>query len=280
MSYIGFSYGTLIGLRYAELFPTGADAIVLDGVVDPTQGLTGLLRGQTVGFEQVIGEAFAGCPDGGEGCPAGGAAATFDRLQVAVEQAPIPSSRGRDLGPAELTRGVVLAAYDEGFWPTLYEGLAAADDGDGSILAQLAATYDDLTAFTPYEAVSCLDSVNPVGSEAWAAFADELAAISPRFGAAIANEMLPCAFWPVPSKPVTGPVRAEGSRPILVVGTTGDAATPLEQAERVAATLADGHLLVYEGDAHTAYGRVACIDEAVHAYLLTGALPREGTRCP
>jgi len=91
--------------------------------------------------------------------------------------------------------------------------------------------------------------------------------------------MLPCAYWPVPSRPVTGPVRAEGSPPILVVGTTGDAATPLAQAERVAANLADGHLLVYDGDAHTAYGRVECIDDAVHAYLLDGTLPAEGTRC-
>jgi pimeloyl-ACP methyl ester carboxylesterase len=279
MSYVGFSYGTLIGLRYAELFPTGAQGIVLDGVVDPAQPLTELLRGQAVGFEEVIDEAFAQCPDGAEGCPDGGAAASYDRLAARVEEAPIPASGGGSLGPAELTRGVILAGYDEQYWPLLYEGLAAAEDGDGTILVELAEAYDELTAFTPYQAVSCLDSINPTGAEAWASFAAELDALSPRFGAAAANEMLPCAFWPVASRPVTGDVRAEGSPPILVIGTTGDAATPLAQAERVAATLADGHLLVYEGDAHTAYGRVDCIDDAVHHYLLDGALPPEGARC-
>lgn len=279
MSYVGFSYGTLIGLRYAELFPQGAEAVVLDGVVDPEHSLTDLLRGQAVAFEDVIAEAFAGCPDGGEGCPDGGAAAAFDRLAVAVEDHSIPSSRGEDLGPSELSRGTLYAGYDEAIWPELYEGLAAAESGDGSILASLAAAYDSLTAFTPYQAVSCLDSVNPMGSDGWAAFAAEMARLSPRFGAAIANEMLPCAFWPVVANPVTGPVAAEGSPPILVIGTTGDAATPLAQAERVAANLADGHLLVYDGEAHTAYGRTACIDDLVDAYLLNGALPPEGTVC-
>ena len=202
MSYVGFSYGTLIGLRYAELFPTGASGIVLDGVVDPEASLTDLLRGQAVGFEQVMDEAFSQCPDGGEGCPDGGAAASYDRLAVQVEQEPIPSSRGGPLGPAELTRGTILAGYDEGYWPTLYAGLVAAEEGDGSILVQLADTYDELTEFTAYQAVSCLDSVNPSGSDAWAAFASELEEISPRFGGAAANEMLPCAYWPVPSRPV------------------------------------------------------------------------------
>jgi pimeloyl-ACP methyl ester carboxylesterase len=279
MSYVGFSYGTLIGLRYAELFPTGAEGIVLDGVVDPAQPLTDLLRDQTTGFDTVIDEAFAQCPSGAEGCPDGGAAAAYDRLAAQVEQEPIPASGGGTLGPAELARGVILAGYDEEYWPFLYDGLAAAEDGDASILVQLSDAYDELTEFTPYQAVSCLDSINPTGADAWATFAAELDALSPRFGAVVANEMLPCAFWPVASRPVTGEVRAAGSPPILVVGTTGDAATPLEQAERVAATLDDGHLLVYEGDAHTAYGRDDCIDDAVHDYLLDGVLPPEGTRC-
>src|SRR5205807_5927898 len=37
LTYFGISYGTLLGLRYAELFPTHVRAIVVDGVVDPTQ---------------------------------------------------------------------------------------------------------------------------------------------------------------------------------------------------------------------------------------------------
>jgi pimeloyl-ACP methyl ester carboxylesterase len=127
--------------------------------------------------------------------------------------------------------------------------------------------------------VSCVDSEHPVGPEAWAAFAAELEAISPRFGPSIANEMLPCATWPAPVEPVNGPVAAEGAPPILVIGTTGDPATPVEQAQRVAAGLADGHLLVLDAEGHTAFFSSECIQDAVTRYLVDGALPAPGTVC-
>jgi hypothetical protein len=64
-----------------------------------------------------------------------------------------------------------------------------------------------------------------------------------------------------------------------VIGTTGDPATPVEQAERVAETLADGHLVVFDGEGHTVYPGDPCVDEVVDAYLLEGTLPAEGTVC-
>jgi hypothetical protein len=64
-----------------------------------------------------------------------------------------------------------------------------------------------------------------------------------------------------------------------VIGTTGDPATPVEQAERVAAGLADGHLLVFDGEGHTAYSSSPCVQDAVEAYLVDGTLPADGARC-
>jgi pimeloyl-ACP methyl ester carboxylesterase len=267
LAYVGFSYGTFIGLRYAELFPDGAVSIVLDGVVDPTAALTDLLRGQAEAFEGVLTEALGDLTE------------EWDEVAAAVEREPLPTDDGRGLGPADLATGTFLAGYDPALWEVLQQGVRDAAGGDGSILLRMADQYHSLGAYAPYQAISCLDSANPVGGEAWAAFSDELEAISPRFGASIANEMLPCAFWPVPSEPVNGPVLAEGSPPILVVGTTGDPATPVEQAERVAEGLADGHLLVLEGEGHVAFGRSACVQDAVERYLIRGEVPPEGARC-
>jgi len=278
MAYVGFSYGTAIGLEYLGLFG-GAMPVVLDGVVDPEHTQTDLLRGQTEAFERVVGEMFASCPAGREDCPEGGAAGAYEELAAEVELEPIAAGRGEQLGPADLATATILATYDESFWEPLFAGLESAQAGDGSTLLQLAERYRSSGAYDLYQAVSCLDSVNPRGGEAWAAFAEELAAISPRFGASVANEMLPCAFWPVPPQPVTGPVVAEGSGPVLVIGTTGDAATPLAQAERVAANLAEGHLVVHEGAGHTAYGGSRCVQELVAAFLIDGEVPDEGTRC-
>ena len=46
LNFVGFSYGTYIGLRYAALFPTHIRSMVLDGVLDSTQRLEDLLAGQ------------------------------------------------------------------------------------------------------------------------------------------------------------------------------------------------------------------------------------------
>jgi pimeloyl-ACP methyl ester carboxylesterase len=277
MSYVGFSYGTAIGLEYLELFP-GNMQVVLDGVVDPEHSLADLLRGQTAAFDRIVDEMFASCPAGQEGCPEGGAAAAYDELAAEVEAEPIDAG-GDVLGRADLDTATLLATYDQGFWEMLFAAYELAQSGDGSALLELADLYRSSGAYDLYQAVSCLDSENPRGSGGWAAFSDELEVISPRFGASVANEMLPCAFWPVPASPVTGEVVAEGSGPVLVIGSTGDAATPLEQAERVAENLAEGHLVVREGEGHTAYGSSECVRDIVGAFLIDGTVPADGTRC-
>ena len=35
LTFVGHSYGTLLGATYAELFPTHVRAMVLDGAIDP-----------------------------------------------------------------------------------------------------------------------------------------------------------------------------------------------------------------------------------------------------
>jgi pimeloyl-ACP methyl ester carboxylesterase len=73
---------------------------------------------------------------------------------------------------------------------------------------------------------------------------------------------------------------AAGAGPILVIGTTGDPATPYESSVRLADSLESGVLLTFRGDGHTAYeqGNI-CVDDHVDAYILTGETPPEGTEC-
>jgi hypothetical protein len=94
----------------------------------------------------------------------------------------------------------------------------------------------------------------------------------------LANELLPCAFWPA-SRFVPHDVRAEGTPPILVLGSTGDAATPYEQAEQVARTLESGVLLTIDIDGHVALGDSECATAATTRYLVDLTVPPTGTRC-
>ena len=82
-----------------------------------------------------------------------------------------------------------------------------------------------------YAGVECTDSPHPVGADAYQNFAAGLIAASPFLGGSIANELLPCAFWPVPVHDVTGPVVAlRMGRRSWWSATRDDAITPYPQA--------------------------------------------------
>ncbi|HEX2383302.1 MAG TPA: alpha/beta hydrolase [Acidimicrobiales bacterium] len=278
INYYGASYGTFIGERYLALFPKSARAVVLDGVVDPTQDLSAFLRGQAVAFNGVLDVLFAGCSSGSQ-CPPGGARAAYDRLAAQVETNPIPTRTGDALGPAELPVAALIPAYEPDSAEMFYRGLTEALKGDGTTLYSLFDSYERSGSYLVYAGVECTDSPHPVGADAYQSFAAGLIAASPLVGGSVANELLPCAFWPAPVHDVTGPVVASDGPPVLVVGNKDDAVTPYPQAVDVANTLAHGRLLTLDSSGHTALGRSGCVDDVEAAYFVDLTLPAEGTVC-
>ena len=62
----------------------------------------------------------------------------------------------------------------------------------------------------------------------------------------------------------------------LVIGTTGDPATPYAQAESLSELLDGAVLLTFEGEGHTIFGQgISCIDDQVDEYLLNGIVPQK-----
>jgi hypothetical protein len=105
---------------------------------------------------------------------------------------------------------------------------------------------------------------------------------SPTFGESFAWSSIACQGWRpargLPRAPLT--VDGAGAPPIVVIGTTRDPATPLEEAKALASQLDSGLLVTRDGDGHTAYhSGNACIDDAVEAYLIEGRVPRQGLAC-
>jgi len=279
LNYLGISYGSLLGLRYAQLFPHTIRAITIDGVIDPTQDFATGLRQQTTAFEKQTSAILDGCPDGGDGCPPGGARAAYDELARRVEQAPLDGPNGTSLGPTELADAALITTYVPSAVPPFYAALSQGLNGRAASMLQLTEVYRTSVDFPAYTAVECTDSPHPVGTEAYQAFARELIGVSSRFGGTVANELLPCAYWETPVESIVGPVTAPDAPPILVVGTTGDAATPYQQAVDVAHTLAHGRLITYQGNQHAAYGASQCVADAEAAYFVDLQLPPEGTIC-
>lgn len=279
LNYLGFSYGTDIGQSYAEQFPHRIRTMVLDGVVDPSVGFEDFLAAQAAAFEVAFADQAEQCAAAGvSSCGVADLADAYDRVKAAVEVEPL---RGGDepVGPAALATAAIQTSYGTDGWRSLGPALAAGLDGDGALLWELAASYYDVSQFTSYAAVVCIDAPPPRDAAAYRSFADRLRRESPRFGAATANELASCATWPVPPVGTARPVVADGAPPILVVGNTGDAATPYANAVAVASTLASGVLLTVEIDGHTAYGSNRCATAVIDDYLIELVVPPDGTVC-
>ncbi len=245
LSWLGYSYGTAIGAAYLDAHPTRVRTMVLDGALDPALSWEDLVRGQAVGFDAALAALLADCER--TRCPyrrsvtTGDLGRAFDDLAARVDRAPLPTSGARTLGPGELTLAVGEGLYDrDRGWPALTGALAVAEHGDGGPLLALSDAYLSRTAdgYSPllssYLAVTCVDRPWPEDPQAYVDLGARLAPVAPRFGVAVAMESLPCATWPVPPATSPRPVRAAGAPPVVVVGTTGDPATPYAWAQALA----------------------------------------------
>lgn len=292
LTYIGFSYGTLLGARYAEQFPTHVRALVLDGALDPTLTPRETSRAQAVGFDRALDQFFADCVrDSCAFARHGDIEKTYDTLMADIDRSPLAarSYGSRRLGPSEALFGVAAALYSREYgWPVLRSALEQAysrRDGSG-----LLALFDNLVerdesghysnSVESQAAVLCLDSVYEKDQAAYAADEAAFRTVAPRFGPAIAYGPSACAFWPVPPVSTPGPAKAPGAPPIVVVGTTRDPATPYAWSQALAQQL-PGVLVTHDGDGHTAYGyrRSSCIEDVVDRYLISLTVPKAGTRC-
>lgn len=295
LDYLGKSYGTFIGSTYAGMFPKRVDKMVIDGVLPPDLTSSQVNLGQAQGFELATRAYVGDCVAKG-GCPLGGSVTEgmqrIRDLLKQLDQAPIPVSNQGDVH--QLTEGwgsagIAEAMYDQSQWPTLTKAISDAFNGNGNGLMTLADQYANRTNGGHYTgnimqviyAVNCLDRPDSNQLSHYAQNAKTFTAKAPTWGAFLAWGSLACGFWPAKQaddKPKV--ITAKGSGPILVVGTTRDPATPYPWAVRVAKELANGHLLTWDGDGHTAYMRAnSCLDDAVDGYLLQGTVPPDGKRC-
>ncbi|MFF0290841.1 alpha/beta hydrolase [Streptomyces sp. NPDC005262] len=131
-------------------------------------------------------------------------------------------------------------------------------------------------------AISCADSDARPGYERAAAAAARIEAASPVFGAAWSSGVYLCYDWPFDGERATPEVDAEDADPVLVVGGTGDPATPYPGARRMARELGEGVgvLLTAEEEGHGTYPQNRCVTKAVDRYLRTGRTPAANTVCP
>ena len=281
ISYLGFSYGTLLGLHYAGMFGDHLRAAVLDGVLDPSLTGVATVVDQTIGFARTIDDMFAWCRTDPICAVKGDPTEVYDRLLRQVDEEPLRDPEGQVvLDPARAILAVVVGAYDSSLWPLVFTGLADAVDGDGTMLGLVGEAYIGWVDLGALTSISCTDGGAATRVEI-DALAEALAEVGGDFGRATAAPSLACLYWPVDSGSLpVGEIAAPDAPPILLIGNRGDNATPYKWAVSVARQLESGVLVSFDGSGHTSYGRSECVDRIVDGYLIDLVVPPGDVDCP
>jgi pimeloyl-ACP methyl ester carboxylesterase len=312
LTYVGFSYGTLLGATYVNLFPSKARAIVLDGNVDPNLRLHDGVeydRQRTGGFELALDAFLAECDAVGTACAFTGDArekydAVRDHLRnvgpitlpdepddFVVDEATLTGTvAGTLYNPAMFTQ---LADMLQQLWAMInpaasarssitltartFQALQAGTQmGKADILPDTPYTSDD-----SYLAVNCSDKPFDNRPSGIPALADKWERQMPSLGRYLAwGDPASCPTWPVrdPDR-YRGPWNKRTENPVLVFGNFYDPATQYEFSRRMSKQLGNARLVSVDSFGHCVLGDSTCTDLIAADYLINLKVPSPGVVC-
>jgi pimeloyl-ACP methyl ester carboxylesterase len=289
LNYMGKSYGTYLGTLYAHFFPDKVGRVVLDGAVDSTisnfeQSLT-----QAVGFDHAF-ISFAKDCSTKVNCPLPtdevAAIAEMQKLFGIAAKKPIQTKNSkRTLSETMMVLGTASAMYDNATgWPKLRKAIEQAKKGYGDEFLKLADEYTGRqpdgsypnNEFDSGAAIDCLDVDEPRTVAQIKRDADMFAEKAPLFGPYLAYGGLTCKYFGKLQEETIAPTKT--TNPIVVIGTTGDPATPYEWAQGLNKLLINSVLISLTGEGHTGQGQGnSCVDDQIDDFYLTGKVPATST---
>lgn len=301
LNYLGFSYGTLIGATYANVFPKNVGRFIIDGNVDPDQRTNNRVANKFVragGFETALAGFLAECDKAGAACAfSGGARTKFNAMRELLRKGPATLSDGSVVTIDDLTGyiggqlyGVAAfpdtAATLQGVYAELFPSAAGTQRRatsakplpkavPGRVFPRDAYSYNGNDSFF---AVNCADAPLPRVPALYPGIAAVYEAAHRTFGRAEAFGEVGCANWPRVEDRYAGPWDRRTANTILVVNPTFDPATPYAMARNMARELGNARLLTMDGFGHTSQFS-SCVEDWYTRYLLNNELPPAGTRC-
>jgi pimeloyl-ACP methyl ester carboxylesterase len=286
LTFHGSSYGTLLGQRYAELFPHRVRAMMLESVMDHSVGTRDFLNSQTAAAQDSF-DAFVAWCDRTEDCALHGrdVRAIWADLLVRASrgEVPDPKNPSATLTPYALSGFVAPRALYEPDYAVLADtiaGLTAPNPADSARSGNPTGAESPTTANPP--AIFCQDWQLPIRNyREYAARLREMARIGtdlpyPRALAGVEA----CLGTPRVDHPQHR-LRIRTDHPILLLNAVHDPVTGYDWAGNVARQLGrHGVLLTYQGAGHSVYNTTECTRATVDRYLVDLAVPVRGTSCP
>ena len=301
LNYLGKSYGTYLGTLYAQFFPDKVGRMVLDGAVDPNISILEQNISQAKGFDDALGAFITNCAKEDD-CPLSKdkQAAIKEIISVFTSAAtnPLPRKtkvKNDDRAATEslIVLGTASALYDDvDGWPKLRTAFGEALRGYGDTFLDLADQYTERSTDAKYTSntldsgaiIDCLDWPDTRTTEQTKADVKRFTDVAPIFGPYLAYSNIACKYLTLPTKDkltrATNKITSIKTASIIVIGTTGDPATPYEWAVGLNKIFTSSKLITLNADGHTGQGRgSACVDDAVDAYLLEGKSPKKNLTC-
>ncbi|WP_328972826.1 alpha/beta fold hydrolase [Streptomyces sp. NBC_00239] len=257
ISFIGHSYGTFLGERYARLFPGRLRALALDSAMDPARpDAERYLTDGAVTVETTL-KRFAAWCEKDTSCVLNGKDALvvtdelFARADAGGLRDPGPNGPTRTRISADQMSAVLTFSLDETAWPRTARQLEALRSGKGKVF------WTPLGAELAARLVLCRDYDFRIRDHAqYPAIRKRVAKAVPhvRANSQSLDFVLACQGWTMPPKP--RPARAKGPLPpVLVVNATLDRATPLPGARRMARSFPEATLFSMDVVGHWLYRR-------------------------
>ena len=283
LNYMGKSYGTFLGTLYAQFFPDKVGHMVLDGAVDPSisnfqQGLT-----QAVGFDKAFAAFVTDCAKRSD-CPLPkDNNAAIDEMKKILSQ--LEKKPNKRLSESLALLGVASALYDSATgWPKLRAAIKATKQGKSGKFLELADNYTGRTVDGNYTTnefdsgaiIDCLDFADNRSVEEMKEDAQAFVKQAPLFGPYLAYGGLVCQYFKTAK--ATEVVPTKPANPVVIIGTTGDPATPYEWAQGLHKILTNSVLISLTGDGHTGQGQGnKCVDRQVDDFYLENKTPMRTT---
>ncbi len=290
LNYLGYSYGSDIGMYYANSYPAKVGRVVLDGATDSTLSVFDINLAQSKAFEDALRAYLSDCPSTSN-CPFPGSVesslATISALDDRLGVAPI-FSNSRVFDNNVLQTAINSALYDRSSWQYLNNMFAELKGGTTGTGFLLADSYNGRSPNGKYTdnstvaflAIACLDYPTVTDPAEIARNNEQLANAAPTLKRLSVVGDLVCQNWPFHNRTPPPVVTGSGAAPILILSSTGDPATPYQWGVALAKQLQSAHLITRTGEGHTAFNRgLPCIDDAVDNYFVRGTVPTRDPLC-
>ncbi|SJX62106.1 uncharacterized protein SRS1_12955 [Sporisorium reilianum f. sp. reilianum] len=303
INYWGFSYGTVLGSTFADMFPQDVNRLIIDGVVDVPNYMQGLwstnLKDTDGGFDGFFEECVKAGP---KACALASQSSDATELHTkllelleSLKLHPMPVVQA-DV-PQLLTFSMVLetlftALYKPAGWPKLAEILNDVLNGNGTAFVN---AYGDSTYHVPSipeseeanAAIACGDGLHDASAQPWSIERAKkhirvLEADSALFGQFFADQAIKCiGSWKLRSNERhRGRFDSNTSYPLLMLGNDFDPVTPGRFADMMADKFGSAVSVRRAGYGHCSMSQPSkCVNRIIGDYFVNGTVPQKGVKC-